>query len=119
MRFVIPKEDLEHLLDFQDFTFQSRSYNPSRELASDGWREDHFGINALQHFHNAVHTDDRRYMDALHEQIYFPGSAPKVELALYAKNEKVFSMDYQEGRGDRDPGQLSGPCRTLHQHGYR
>ena len=100
VRFVIPKEDLEHLLDFQDFTFQSRSYNPSRELASDGWREDHFGINALQHFHNAVHTDDRRYMDALHEQIYFPGSAPKVELALYAKNEKVFSMDYQEGRGD-------------------
>lgn len=98
--YTMPKEDVSRIKDLSAITLQYKSYAISDSLEVENSSLTFRGLKAIQWFRSNVIQDDTAYKEALEKRMYLPGMAPKRELVLSCEGKPIFSMRYQEGRGD-------------------
>ena len=98
--YTMPKEDVSRIKDLSAITLQYKSYAISDSLEVENSSLTFRGLKAIQWFRGNVVQDDTAYKEALEKRMYLPGMAPKHELVLSCEGKPIFSMRYQEGRGD-------------------
>ena len=98
--YTMPKEDVSRIKDLSAITLQYKSYAISDSLEVENSSLTFRGLKAIQWFRSNVVQDDTAYKEALEKRMYLPGIAPKRELVLSCEGKPIFSMRYQEGRGD-------------------
>lgn len=98
--YTMPKEDVSRIKDLSAITLQDKSYAISDSLEVENSSLTFRGLKAIQWFRSNVVQDDTAYKEALEKRMYLPGMAPKRELVLSCEGKPIFSMRYQEGRGD-------------------
>jgi hypothetical protein len=98
--YTMPKEDVSRIKDLSAITLQYKSYAISDSLEVENSSLTFRGLKAIQWFRSNVVQDDTAYKEALEKRMYLPGMAPKRELVLSCEGKPIFSMRYQEGRGD-------------------